>query len=253
MKVELLPLLQIQRDLYDVSDRHERFQAYLKQMLSADASDVEFMPLVTMNPMGKAHVPAMLDSLLAINAEEEAARAIAAVSEHLKTDSCTVQADTVKLGLVVSDDLMGRWTNRYTSEFSARFELKPSLKRGWLTVTLWVSESPTVQKVREETLMTVYRAAYIQWYGFACTLEEMLNQEGYAMAMAGCQHPTLDVDDLAYTQEVIAPHLSTQDYPTLVSCLFGDRAAHSLGYPPQGLSNWAGLALALHRARQAEI
>jgi hypothetical protein len=34
-----------------------------------------------------------------------------------------------------------------------------------------------------------------------------------------------------------------------MACLFGDRAAAALGYPPQGLSDRAGLALALSQAR----
>jgi hypothetical protein len=80
------------------------------------------------------------------------------------------------------------------------------------------------------------------------TLQEMLDQEGYALSMAGCKQPTLDPDDLAYTREVIASYLSTQDYPTMIACLFGDRAAYELGYRAQGLSDDAGLALALHKA-----
>jgi hypothetical protein len=35
-----------------------------------------------------------------------------------------------------------------------------------------------------------------------------------------------------------------------MACLFGDVAAHALGYPPQGLSPRAGLALALYDARK---
>ena len=244
MKLEFVPLLQRQRDLYSISNGQERFRSYLETMLNIDASDVEFFPLVAMNPMGKEHIPAMLDTLLAMNAEAVATDAIAEVSDQFKEDP-----GTFKLGLVVVDDLMGGWTDRYTCEFNTRFAVEQSLKRGWLSVFLWTSDVPSVQKVREETLTTVYRAAYIQRHGTANTLQEMLNQEGYAMAMADCQHPTLDVDDVAYTRDVIAHHLSTQDYPTIIACLFGDRAAHSLGYTPQGLSERAGLAIALHQAQ----
>ncbi|ESA37002.1 hypothetical protein N836_05420 [Leptolyngbya sp. Heron Island J] len=246
MQLELVPLLQLQRDLYDISDGQERFRTYLKTMLNADASDAELLPMATMNPMGKEHIPAMLDNLLAINAEAVAAQAIADVSDQLQEDSATF-----KLGLVVADDLMGGWTNRYTAEFSYRFQIEPSLKRKWLTVMLWTSETPSVQTVREETLITLYRTAYIRHHGIAHTLQEMLHQEGYAMAMAGCQQPTLAKDDMAYMQEVIVPHLSTLDYPTIMACLYGDRAAHALGYPPQGLSEHAGFALALYQSRDS--
>ncbi|MCU0535606.1 MAG: hypothetical protein MUD14_17075 [Hydrococcus sp. Prado102] len=245
MKLKFIPLLQLQRDLYNIPRGQDRFRVYLETILRADASDVKLLPLVAMNPMGKEHIPAILDTLLAMDADAVADRAIAQMLDRFEEDS-----GTFKLGLVVADDLMGGWTNRYTSEFSTRFETEQSLKRGWLSGILWTSEVPSIQKVHEVTLTAAYRAAYIQRYGFARTLQEMLNQEGYAMAMAGCRQSNLDADDLAYTREIVAPYLSTQDYPTIVTCLFGDRAARSLGYIPQGLSEYAGLALALHQAQQ---
>lgn len=244
MKLEFVPLLQLQRDLYRVPQGQERFRAYLETMLNTDASDIELPPLAIMNPMGKDHIPALLDTLLALNADAVAAQTLAEVADSFEPDS-----GSFKLGLVVADDLGGGWTNRYTSEFSTRFELANSLKRSWLSGILWTSEVPSIQQVREVTLTTLYRAAYIQRHGLALTLQEMLNQEGYAMAMAGCQCPNLHGDDLAYTREVIAPHLAARDYPTLIPCLFGDGAAQALGYRPQGLSERAGLALALHQAK----
>jgi hypothetical protein len=77
----------------------------------------------------------------------------------------------------------------------------------------------------------------------------MLAQEGYAMARAGCEGPSLDPEDLAYTRSVIDLHLDATDRATVMACLFGDGAAHALGYPPQGLSDRAGLGLALSEAR----
>jgi hypothetical protein len=69
------------------------------------------------------------------------------------------------------------------------------------------------------------------------------------MAMAGCSKPSLDEDDLEYTRAVIAPNLDTKDYPVVITSLFGDAAAASLGYAPPGLSERAGCALALRDAR----
>jgi hypothetical protein len=50
---------------------------------------------------------------------------------------------------------------------------------------------------------------------------------------------------------VVAPLLGASDRATAIASLFGDKAARDLGYPPQGLSERAGFALALHEARQA--
>ena len=71
------------------------------------------------------------------------------------------------------------------------------------------------------------------------------------MALAGATRPTLEPDDLEYTRWVLDPFLDTTDMRTAMECLFGDAAGRSLGFSPHGLSPWAGLALALHDARQS--
>ena len=81
------------------------------------------------------------------------------------------------------------------------------------------------------------------------SLSRYLAQEGYVMAAAGCSGPDLDADDLAYTREVLAPWLDSDDMRTAIECLFGDAAGRTLGFTPRGLSPWAGLALAMHDAR----
>jgi hypothetical protein len=153
------------------------------------------------------------------------------------------------VALVIVDDAMGGWTNRYSNELTARSGSKPLHRRGWITGALWTTETPSEQATREETLTAVYRAAHIQQHGFASTLREIMAQEGYAMAMAGCSKPSLDEDELEYTRAVIAPNLDTKDYPFVITSLFGDSAAASLGYAPPGLSERAGFALALRDAR----
>ena len=245
MNIEFVPLLQIQRDHYSIPKGPERFRAYLGAMVNSDGTDVRLPPLVAMNPMGKDHVPALLDALLVMDAEATAAQAsVDAVSR------CANIPGDFKLGVVVVDDLMGGWTNRYFSEFFHRFEGPSAYKRGWMSAWIWSSETPTLQAIREEVMGVVFRMAYVIEHGAALTLADMLAQEGYVMAMAGCSEPSLEASDLDYTREVLQPHLEATDLPTLIPCLFGDRAAHALGYPPQGLSHRAGLALALSEAQR---
>ena len=59
------------------------------------------------------------------------------------------------------------------------------------------------------------------------------------------REPTLDAEDTAYSREVLAPHLDSEDFPTRFACLYGDEAARSVGYTPLGLSRRAGYAVAL--------
>jgi hypothetical protein len=247
MNLEYISLLQVQRDLYALPRGFERFSEYLRTMIDADTGDLK-LPLVAMNPMGKDHLPPFLDKLLEIDADGEAARAVAEAQAIFKTEP-----GDYKVCLVVSDDLLGGWTNRTTSEFGYRFAQKPFYRRGWIVGLLWTSESYTPEQVGEEIKLCLFRADYVQRHGYARTLGEMLAQEGYAMKLAGAKTPTLDPDDLAYTREVLAPYLSNKDQPTLIAALDGDVAARELGYPPLGLSPRAGLALARDNAKSVQV
>ncbi|MEK7729010.1 MAG: hypothetical protein AAB354_11395 [candidate division KSB1 bacterium] len=243
MHLAYVSLLQIQRDLYHLPRGGERFQEYLRTMIDADTGELK-LPLVAMNPMGKEHVSAFLERLLAMNAD--------AVAGDALNDTRAKLSDVpgeYKAGLVVSDDLKGGWTNRYFAEFGYCFQQKPYYQRGWITIILWTSENYTPQLVREEMLTCLFRSAYVQRWGYARTLGEMLKQEGYARHNAGATTPLLEPEDLAYTREVLAPDLACTDYPTIIAALFGDAAAHQLGYQPLGLSPRAGLALGLSEAR----
>jgi hypothetical protein len=244
MDLEFVPLLQLQRDLYRMPRGMDRFRHYLRVMVNDAGDDLRLPPLVIMNPMGKDHVPALLDALLALDAEGVAARAVAEAAAGV----ADVPGE-YKVGLVVADDAGGGWTNRYASEYSLLAANRAALKRGWLAGVLWSSEPASAQAVREGVLTTVYRTAYLQRHGPARTLRDILAQEGYVRALAGCTRPALDADDLSYTREVIAPHLDAPDMRTAIECLYGDAAGKTLGFTPRGLSDRAGLALALHDAR----
>lgn len=245
MTVEFVRLLQIQRELYSIPRGRERFDAYLRTMVDPGTGDLA-LPLVPMNPMGKEHVPALLDAYLALETDGAAERALAGACNGYEDIPRSFRA-----GLVIADDLKGGWTNRYASEFSYRFETRALHTRGWLLGVLWTSEGASADRAAEEVRMAVHRAAYLERHGAARTLRESLAQEGFAAARAGCAEPALDPEDLAYTRDAIAPHLDASDRATVMACLFGDEAARELGYPPHGLSPRAGLALALSDARQA--
>ena len=244
MNLRFVPLLQVQRDLYAMPRGMERFREYIKTMTDAETGDLA-LPLVAMNPMGKEHVPALIDEYLALGAEAIAAEAVRGAGS---VDGAAAGTD-YRVALVVSDDLKGGWTNRWASEYSHRIEGAAIAKRGWLVGILWTSEPASAQHVRDAVLTSIYRADYLQRHAAPITLGAMLDQEGYAMARAGCTTPQLDDDDLAYTRSVIKPHLGATDRATVIACLFGDRAAAALGYPPQGLSDRAGLAMALSNSR----
>lgn len=244
MKLEYAPLLKTQRDLYDIPRGTERFRKYLATMIDPETRDMK-LPLAPMNPMGKEHVPALLDQYLAFDADGLAAQVVKEAEGQLRN-----VPGEFKATLVIADDLKGGWTNRQASEYYLRFSNHPYHTRGWITGILWTSETPNPKNTCAEILTAVFRTAYIQQHGFAKTLREMLTQEGNAMAQAKHAEPMLADDELEYTREVIAPHLDSADFPTVFACLFGDGAASLLGYNPLGLSDRAGLALALSDAKK---
>ena len=244
MKLDFVPLLETQRELYRLPRGMARFQQYLRTMIDFRTEEMK-LPLFSMNPMGKDHVPEFIDALLAFDADGVAAQATAQARAHLEHIP-----RTWKVALVVADDLAGGWTNRYASEYTHRFDSNYLYQQGWLIGILWTSDQPPGPRItREEVLASIYRTAYVQEHGPARNLRERLAQEGHAMARAGCTTPALDADDLAYTREVLAPFLDATDMRTAIECLYGDAAGATLGFTPRGLSAWAGLALALHDAR----
>ena len=240
MKLSFLPLLQIQRDLYAMPRGMERFREYIKTMTDPETGDLA-LPLVSMNPMGKDHIPALIDQYIALDAENVAQDAIRDAKKNIGNDG-----REYKVAIVVTDDLKGGWTNRWATEYGHRIEGAAITKRGFITGLLWTSEPASTEAVGDAVLTSIYRVEYLQTHPAPKTLRGMLEQEGYAMARAGCTAPSLDDDDLEYTRTVIAPHLDAHDRATVIPCFFGDTAATALGYPPQGLSDRAGLALALH-------
>jgi hypothetical protein len=257
MKIEYRPLLPVQRQLQRIPRGKARFDHYLRTIFSEDRRIVELPPLLAANPMAKDHVTGLLDNYLALDADriaaEAAGEAAAVIAEVLDEMPGEVYAT-----LILMDDLMGGGTNRYEQELAIRFfwpglpqQLPSYLKRFWITGVLWSSEPASARSAREAMLTAIYRAAHVHRHGPGRTLGERMAQEGSVLVQAGCTAPTLDDDDLAYTREVLAGFLDATDVRTCIECLFGDAAARTLGMTPQGLSPWAGLALALADARAA--
>jgi hypothetical protein len=247
MKLAYVPLLKVQREIYAIPAGAARFRAYLRQLIDDAGNDLR-LPLGGLNPMGREHVPALLDAYLGLDADGVADRAAAGVAAEVAD-----APGDFKLALVIVDDAKGGWTNRASTELEhCRGEI-PLRQRGWLVGFLWTSEPSSVGALQAEVRAVVHRAAYVGRHGPARTLRELLAQEGAVLARSGALRPEdeLSPDDLAYTRDILQPHLDATDASTLIGALFGDAAARALGHPPLGLSPRAGFALAWSEARAA--
>src|SRR5271154_1021143 len=122
MKLEYVPLLQIQRELQAVPRGQARFREYLRTIQNDDGTGLELPTLGIANPMAREHVTAILDELLALDVDKMAAATVAEASAQI-----VAEPGEFKIGLVVADDLKGGWTNRYDYEFTLRF---PPVRQG---------------------------------------------------------------------------------------------------------------------------
>jgi hypothetical protein len=221
----------------------ERFHAYLKEMKGDSANDVAFAPLVMMNPMGKAHCLAAVERLIALNAEDAAAQAIAEAKPKVQDTPGAFQ-----VSLVLADDRMGGWTNRMFSEYGIRVPSKDQLlKRPFITVPCWTSDTDTwtFDSLRRATLAQIARIAYIMRHDTPKMLRQIMAHEANALIFAGETAISMADEELAYAREVIAPHLDATDQPTVFACLFGDEAASEAGYPQLSLPKNAAIEVAL--------
>lgn len=245
MHLTFVPLLEEERELYRRPRDFTRFKAYLRWTIDWEAERVK-LPTVMMNPMARDHVAAYLDALLALDAEAVGAAALREAAPALAD-----VPGTFRVALVVCDDVAGGWTNRYACEYALMACAPPPRcleQFDWHGVVLWAGDAPSARLVREAVLTTLYRVAYVHRHGPPRTLRDVLAQEGWVLARAGCDGPTLDADDIEYTRYVLGPHLDATDLRTWVECLFGDAAGRTLGFTARGLSPRAGLAVARHDA-----
>lgn len=240
MRITYQRLLAPLRDLYALPRDMKRFQAYL-QLVTGGTGDIA-LPLGVANPMAREHALHKLDALIALGAEEVGERATAEAERRLSR-----VPGELRSSLVLADDLMGGWTNRFTTDAAARFQGGDLVKRGFATTILWVSESPAHEQIRQDVLATLYRALHVRRHGNPQTLRAMLVQEGRAGRFAG-RAAALSGADLAHAETILAPYLDAPlhtCYPTAFACFYGDEGAVSVGYPPLGLPPFAGLSIAL--------
>ncbi len=236
MALEFIPTLEKLLEVYRVPIGQARFDAYIAATVGGaqTTAEIALPPLVSANPMAKAHLNAALETWLALGVDE-AARAILLELEPALNVS-------FKVGLTLLDDLRGGWTNRYLNDWDFRFPKKMSTN--WIVVPLWVSEFASLEGLRVAIRGAVTRVIWQSQHGLPKTLLEMMQQEGFTQHFAGVQ-PRFSPDDLEYSRAVIASYLPSFDKPVQFACLYGDLAAREVGYPPLGLSAFAGFEVAL--------
>jgi len=247
VQIEYVPQLAILRELYQKPRDMERFRWYLQKTLGPgeDGELDVVIPMLAANPMGREHCLAAVEALLAIDADQAARQAAAEALPYFADIDVAV-----KLSVTLLDDVRGGWTNRWLTEAGMRMctdrrlERAAIRRRRFVVVPCWVSETYTPERIGQLTKAELYRFARLYQHGLPRTLRDIMALDGRARAFAG-ERPCLNQEELEYTAHVLAPYMESQDFPVQFACLFGDAAAREAGYPPQGLSPYAGWQLAL--------
>lgn len=235
MTFTLVPALDVQRRLYDRPRDEERFRAYLDELTGG--GDELRLPLSNFNPMAREQAAAVVDQLIALDAETLATETLAEVNTQLKAKDLK----SYRLALVVSDDVSGMWTDRATARFDTA--AAPGY-RDWLVATFWTSaDAPTADGVRAEVRAAAYRAGYIERYGAAENLDQMLRQEALTETYAKVPLAPFDAVERARIEAALRPRLKQDDRPTLLPALLGDEAGDALGYAPLGLRDHDAIAV----------
>lgn len=178
MELTLVPTLEVQRDLCRIERDGDRFRAYLAAMVGA-GGELK-LPLPLFNPMAREHVAVLLDRLILAGAEATAGEALRAAEPRL-----AAVGDALRVALVVADDAVGGWTDRYLSDEQVRFQGHGIFRRGWAVVALWSGDPPQAASgthLAAATAAAVWRCAYQRSHGEPKSLRHRLLQEGLAAA-----------------------------------------------------------------------
>lgn len=238
MQFQLLPLLDTMIAFYRQPRGRERFEDYLRLALN-DARDAPQRPIFIYNPMGREHVLAQLEVLHRLEAERLAAEEIEGVNIRLPAEGTAAGAPRrIEVGLNLADDLLGGWTNRYTTDYSLRFPRKlTALHRHYCTPIFWTSDQLSTALIRRRVGEALWRSVY--WFspngGVSHTLEDHLRQEDFVRhRMAGQFSGLLSTASTALRARYETYRL-TQGPAHVLAILYGDFAAESLGHRALGV------------------
>lgn len=193
-----------------------------------------------------------LRTLKEIQALQTAARALNDCGAFIRQHNLKIRADDLKFGLYIADPLRLELQKGYCG-----FGGIP----GFIHIAIYPNEYnvPRLPAVIAHEFHHNLRFSYFDWDHGNVTVGDYLIIEGLAESFAkelygaDCLGPWVtyfDEEDLAYSIEVIKGALEIKGFAEVSSYMFGDRLAKEQGYPPVGLSPFAGYAVG-YRAVQS--
>jgi hypothetical protein len=223
MNFELLPILDLMLKFYQKPRDADRFQEYLK-ILRGNTKDDLVMPIGGFNPMAKDHVFDKLLVLKTLDVETIIQDVLDRLNEKMKGEN----KGNFKVAFNVCDDLLGGWTNRFTTDYDSKFKINALVKRQFCTPIFWSSESYDVDLIKKRTIEYALRTSYWLEKPKPNSLREHVEQEQFVIqnSTGFKQIPQLEKYKDFYTE-----HSESDNYPLIFNFFYGDEASQLLGFP----------------------
>ncbi len=230
----LHPILQKMQQLYQLPRTRERFEAYLLMLQGKEKTDM-ILPIAGYNPMGADHILSKLNELQNLNAEQ-------IIQEELENINANIHSkkdQTIQVVLNLADDIGGAWTDRYTTDFSSKFEIQAFVKRNFCTPYFWTSEAYTQELIIQRTREYAYRTLHTIEKGKPTTLKDHIEQEIYVQLHSN-NTSKMNENDFSEIKKHYTENANSEDYNLIFNFFYGDEASESLAYKTYGIRNNAG-------------
>jgi hypothetical protein len=234
------PILSDIKALYSKPISPKRFEEYLA-MLQGDTKDDMALPIVGFNPMAKDHVLEKIAELESLGAEDLITDVLAQVNESIQAQSI----DPITVVINVADDLMGAWTNHYTTDYDSKFKLGAFVSRKFCVPHFWTSELYSVELIESRVRSYVFRMQYLLNHAAPVTLAGHVDQEVYVARHARL-HSEIDQVELDSISRFYNQHRDSDDYSLIFNFFYGDEASSSLGYRTYGIGDITGFQYAIY-------
>ena len=229
MQFHLLPTLDTMYNLYLKPRNVQRFREDYLRLLQGERNADMIMPIGQWNPMAKEHILGKISALQKLNAEPY----VAEILKGINREQPSLQDDrNIGVSICIADDLMGGWTNRFTTDYDNRFKINALIQRNFCTPLFWSGEDYDVDKIRTRTLEACYRTLYWLSHSKPLTLADHLQQELFVAQKSGLTLAKKGRETLTAFYEL---HKNKADYPLIFSYFYGDEACRSLNFPIFGL------------------
>lgn len=235
MTFRLRPILSEIKALYSNPISTDRFKAYLSLLQGKSKGDM-VLPIGGFNPMAKPHILLKIEELQDLRAEQIMHQVI----EEFNHTSGKAMSPEFQVVLNIADDLMGSWTNYYTTDFDSKFKLNALISRQFCVPYFWTSEEYSEAVIKSRTLEYLYRSHYRLDHSTPRVLQDYLNQEVFVASHINQEDRIPEQGEFNTLSTFYNEYMLSDEYIKIFNFFYGDAGAESLGFTQYGLGNFLG-------------